>query len=209
MCLSHEGKSKAWKINPEPKDSAAWLHTAIWQLLQEAHLSLHQLSAIAVSAGPGSYTGLRVGMASAKGLCYALDKPLITINTLQMMAAAAVAAGVDTQLICPMIDARRMEVFAAVYNPQLQEVAPSRAVILQEDSFVEFLAQNTVCFLGNGSKKFKSVQSHPHAFFNDISVNATHIADLAHMELLKNNFADLAYTEPFYGKEFYSPAHNN
>ena len=208
VCLSAEGKNIALKSNPETKDSAAWIHTAIQQLMQDAGITLQQLSAIALSAGPGSYTGLRVGMATAKGLCFALKKPLITINTLQMMAAAAVEGGINTELICPMIDARRMEVFTALYNQQLEEVLPSKAIILEAQTFVELLNEKRITFLGNGSPKFKNSTTHPNADFTSLTVNASHITVLAYMQWVKGNFADLAYAEPFYGKEFYSPAHN-
>lgn len=206
ICLSEEGKSLALEVNSEPRDSAAWLHVAIQQLMQQQQITLQQLSAIAVSAGPGSYTGLRVAMATAKGLCYALQKPLITISTLQMMAA--VVDNAITDLICPMIDARRMEVFTAVFDKDLNEVVPASAVILQPDTFAELLEKASITFSGNGSAKFAGLVQHPHAFFTEVEANAGHLAGLAHKKLTANNFTDLAYAEPAYGKAFFSPAHN-
>ena len=129
VCLADDGKPLAIRSNPQTKDSAAWLHNAIKDVLGEKNLGLSQVHAIAISEGPGSYTGLRVGMATAKGICYALNIPLITVNTLQMMAAAA--QGGDANLLCPMIDARRMEVFTAVFDQQLNEIQPSTNLILQ------------------------------------------------------------------------------
>lgn len=206
VCLSKEGKVLALLANPEGRDSAAWLHVAVQQLLQQQQVDLQQLSAIAVSAGPGSYTGLRVGMATAKGLCYALGKPLIAINTLQMMAAAV--SNNKNSLICPMIDARRMEVFTAVFDTSLNEIIPAHALVLQQNSFVELLEQNRIIFLGNGSTKFKNMVQHANAEFAEATANAANMAHLAHAKLISNNFIDLAYAEPAYGKEFYSPAHN-
>ena len=186
-------------------ESASWIHTAIAQALQEASLSLKEVSAVAVSAGPGSYTGLRVGMATAKGLCFALGIPLITINTLHMMAVAALEE--PTRLLCPMIDARRMEVFTGVYTKKLEEVLPAQALILQPDSFAALLEEDSITFFGNGSAKFQALQSHPHAFFKTITADASHLAVLASRAFEEQKFADLAYSEPFYGKAFFSPAH--
>ncbi|MGV3658440.1 MAG: tRNA (adenosine(37)-N6)-threonylcarbamoyltransferase complex dimerization subunit type 1 TsaB [Chitinophagaceae bacterium] len=206
VCLSEGGKSLALLVNREPRDSAAWLHVAIQQLMQQQQVTLQQLSAIAVSAGPGSYTGLRVGMATAKGLCYALQKPLITISTLQMMAAAVEA--ITTDLICPMIDARRMEVFTAVFDPSLNEIVPAGAVILQPDTFADLLSNSSITFSGNGAPKFAAMLQHQNAFFTEVEANATHLAALAQKKLTANNFTDVAYAEPAYGKAFFSPAHN-
>ncbi|MBD0351799.1 MAG: tRNA (adenosine(37)-N6)-threonylcarbamoyltransferase complex dimerization subunit type 1 TsaB [Flavisolibacter sp.] len=204
VCLSQNETVLRMKGNTVQKDSATWLHTAIKELLQEHQVTLQQLSAVAVSAGPGSYTGLRVGMATAKGLCYAAALPLITINTLQMMAVAALEE--DTDLLCPMIDARRMEVFLAVYNKELGEVVPPQNCILQATALHEWLHSNTITFFGSGSTKFREILNHPNAFFKNIPTNAKHLVPLAYKSLQHQQFADLAYCEPFYGKEFYSPS---
>jgi len=148
---------------------------------------------------------LRIGMATAKGLCYALNIPLITINTLHMMASAATAE--PTALLCPMIDARRMEVFTGLYTNTLQEVMPAQALILNENSFAEVLAKTTVTFFGNGSAKFQTILQHPNAVFKIINADASHLAALAQHAFAHRNTADLAYSEPFYGKDFFSPAH--
>jgi len=203
VCLAVDGEAIDIVINPSPKDQAAWLHIAIQQLLKENNISLQQLSAIAISAGPGSYTGLRVGMAAAKGLCYALHIPLITISTLKMMAAAAMAE--PTELLCPMIDARRMEVFTAIYDKQLKEIAAPHNIILTEDSLTEFLDQHTITFFGNGSNKFQAVCHHPNAVFKHIEITAVHLTTLSYSCFQQQQFADLAYCEPYYGKAFYSP----
>jgi tRNA threonylcarbamoyladenosine biosynthesis protein TsaB len=203
VCLATNEQPLALKINPSQKEHAAWLHTAIRELLEETGVSLQQLDAIAVSAGPGSYTGLRVGMATAKGLCYALQKPLITINTLKMMAVAA--RGEPTELLCPMIDARRMEVFTAIYNQNLVELLSPVNLIIEKTSFEGILRHNSVSFFGNGSAKYQEISSSVNAYFKTIEANATHMTPLSFSEFRENKFAGLAYAEPFYGKDFYSP----
>jgi tRNA threonylcarbamoyladenosine biosynthesis protein TsaB len=206
VCLSEDGKNIGLKINPSQKDHAAWLHMAIKELLLQNKLSLNSLHAIAVSSGPGSYTGLRVGMATVKGLCYALNLPLITISTLQMMAAAAQEESSD--LLCPMIDARRMEVFTAVYNKNLTEVVTPTNVILSESFLQDLLTKNTITFFGNGSTKLFNLINSNNAIYKHLDATAEHLAKLSNTFFIEQKFSNLAYSEPFYGKEFYSPAHN-
>lgn len=202
ICLAENNRSINVKVNPSQKDSAMWLHVAIKELLEEENFTLQQLDALAVSEGPGSYTGLRVGMATAKGLCYALKKPLITINTLHMMACAAQKQ--HGGLLCPMIDARRMEVFTAVFDQQLNFILPSTNLILTQESFNDLLQKNNLLFFGNGSPKFQMITKHPNAEFATIETNAENIAELSYKKFLSENFADLAYSQPFYGKDFHS-----
>lgn len=202
VCLAENEKVLGTMINPAEKESASWLHIAIQQLLLDNTIHTSQLDAIAVSAGPGSYTGLRVGMAAAKGLCYALAKPLITINTLQMMANAVQQP--STQLLCPMIDARRMEVFTAVYDTSLQEVMPGTNLILEENSFSALLNEHTISFFGNGSIKAGSLLMHKNAVFISITSTAENMVSLAAKRYLHQEFANLAYVEPYYGKDFHS-----
>ena len=202
VCLAENGHAILSKSNAIPKDQASWIHNAIGDLVKEAGIALQDLNAIAVSAGPGSYTGLRVGMATAKGFSFALNIPLIAINTLRIMAFAA--RGEDNKLLCPMIDARRMEVFTAVFDSNLDEVMKSTNMILDENSFKSLLEAHDIIFFGNGSPKFESIIAHPHAFFKKISASALHMANLSYSMFLKQEFSDLAYSEPFYGKEFHS-----
>jgi tRNA threonylcarbamoyladenosine biosynthesis protein TsaB len=204
VCLARDDQSLGVKINPSQKDHAAWLHVAIKELVEEASLSLTQLDAIGISAGPGSYTGLRVGMSAAKGLCYALQKPLITVSTLQMMAVAA--KDDSDALFCPMIDARRMEVFTAVYNSALEEILSPINLILAADSFFTLLEQHRIIFFGNGSTKFQEISHHSNAYFKQVEVSAEHMNTLIFNKLQQKLFADLAYVEPYYGKEFYTPS---
>jgi tRNA threonylcarbamoyladenosine biosynthesis protein TsaB len=203
ICISEGAAVRAFAQNPEPREAAAWLQAAIRDLFAQEGLSLSHLAAISVSAGPGSYTGLRVGMASAKGLCYALGIPLLAIPTLQMMAAAA--APVAEGLLCPMIDARRMEVFAAVYTKELSEVLPAQNFILGESSFSDLLEKGPVSFSGNGSHKFATIATHPNARFLSVDADARQLVALADAAFSAGRFADLAYEVPFYGKEFYTP----
>lgn len=204
IALSQNDRVLAFASNEAAKESAGWLQPAIRELMAGSGFSLAALDAIAVSAGPGSYTGLRVGMASAKGLCYALNKPLIAISTLEAMAAAAIKQVPEVQWFCPMIDARRMEVFTAIYNRDLQVIVAPHNLVLDAVSFAEQLAKQQICFLGNGSDKFKPLVAAEKGVFVSMALDATQIAALAYQRYVTGDFADLAYTEPFYIKAFYS-----
>ena len=190
--------------NDLQKDHAAFLQTAIQQLLKNVGVSLNNIDAIAVAAGPGSYTGLRVGMASAKGLCYALNKPLIVLNTLEILTIAAQQQFKNPVeiLFCPMIDARRMEVFTAVYNNSLNTSLPPCAMILQEDSFLNQLKENRIVFFGTGAAKWKTICKHSNASFTIVLNLPQAMAYLSNTYFLQNNFANLVYSQPFYIKEF-------
>lgn len=203
ICLSEDKNVLQLSINENQKDHATWLTVAIQKMMKDSGYKLNQLKAIAVTIGPGSYTGLRVGLSAAKGLCYALNFPLITIGTLEMMAIAAKDEPID--LLCPMIDARRMEVFTAVYDKKLEEIKPPHALILDNNSFTKLLSSNSILFFGNGSKKLETVLQHPNAVFKNINSNASHMASLATDRLMTLQFADLAYVEPLYLKEFFTP----
>jgi tRNA threonylcarbamoyladenosine biosynthesis protein TsaB len=203
VCLAKNGQVILLKKHPHPRDSAAWIQPAISQLLNDAGYSFKGIHAVAVSSGPGSYTGLRVGMATAKGLCFALGIPLITLNTLKLMAASVNG---NEGWLCPMIDARRMEVFTAVFDRELNEILPAKNMILNDESFIEMIDQEKILFFGNGSDKFKPVMQHKNARFADFTLTAAHMANLSEMAYDDGHFADLAYSEPFYGKEFFSPA---
>lgn len=202
ICLAKDGEEILLLKNDQQKDHAAWLHVAIQKMMQQSKLELSNIDAVAVTIGPGSYTGLRVGLASAKGICYALNKPLITMNTLLVMANAVTEE--NANLLCPMIDARRMEVFTAVYNKNISIIKAPAAVVLTENSFEDLLAANTICFFGNGSEKFKPIMKNPAARFSMAVYDAGSMIKLAESIFLKKEFADLAYTEPLYLKEFYT-----
>lgn len=210
ICLSDEAHVIAVKKNGRQSDHAAWIHTAIKEMLAEAGKTIAQLAAIAVSSGPGSYTGLRVGMATAKGLCYALNIPLILENTL-MLTAHHVKREIATNsvyafpvLICPMIDARRLEVFTTMYNLDLQEKMAPSASILDETSFSSELSSNVILFCGSGSKKWQNLCNHPNGVFDETTHNVTDLAEIAREKFKKGDFTELAYAEPEYLKNFYT-----
>lgn len=171
------------------------------------------LDAVAVSSGPGSYTGLRIGVSEAKGVAYGLNVPLIEVPTLKLMCVPLLLYREDIispsseklgeVLLCPMIDARRMEVYAAVYNRALRPVREVQADIVTEDTYKELLDKHIIYFFGNGSAKCKEVIRHPNArFIDDIVPLAKHMAPLAEMAHARGEFVDTAYFEPFYLKEF-------
>lgn len=190
--------------NTSQKDHASFLQTAVQQLAKNTAIALPEIDAVAVTAGPGSYTGLRVGMSGAKGLCYALNKPLIALNTLQVLTVAALQQAPlnGATLYCPMIDARRMEVFTALFTNTLTSALQSCAMILHQGSFAEELAQNTILFFGSGAAKWQAVCTHSNASFAVVSNLEHAMASLSYTHFTQQQFADLAYSEPFYLKEF-------
>ena len=207
VCLSEDGNLLQLSSSEDQKDHASWLHMAIAELLQKNGCVIKDLQAVAVSIGPGSYTGLRVGLAAAKGFCYALNIPLITVNSLKIIAFAAKDEAVD--IICPLIDARRMEVFTAIYDKGLQEKISPHALLLDEKSFASFLSTGKVLFCGNGVKKLRPLISNSNALFSNTIADASHLARLSFNCYNNKEFADLAYAEPLYIKEFYSISRRN
>jgi tRNA threonylcarbamoyladenosine biosynthesis protein TsaB len=202
VCLSEDGRVIQLLVNENQKDHAAWLHPAIAGLLKKENTQPRALDAIAVSIGPGSYTGLRVGLAAAKGLCYAWNIPLISVNTLRLMAFSVKEEAHDW--ICPMIDARRMEVFMAVFDKSLTEIRAAQALVLDENSFSSLISSNHVLFCGNGCKKLQSFGMSKNTAFSDTLSDASHLGALSWPRFQQQDFADLAYTEPLYIKEFFS-----
>lgn len=191
----------------EGRNHAALLSGYIKDCLDYLHDKGLRLEAIAVSMGPGSYTGLRIGLSEAKGLAYALDIPLIGISTLRLLATAAMFSGVDisgSTLFVPMIDARRMEVYTAVYDLALNEIMPPQPLILDADSFSDVLASSDqVLFFGNGSDKAMEVIKSPNGkFIHGIVPLATDMMALADLAYSRRDFLDLAYCTPQYIKSF-------
>ena len=205
VCLATQAKSLQFAINSNQRDHASWLHTTIQKIISNTGLNLKEIEAVAVTIGPGSYTGLRVGLSAAKGLCFGLNIPLIAVNTLEMMAHAVKKDEAD--FICPLIDARRMEVFMAVYNKNLQEIIKPCALIIEPGSFDSLLGSGKILFSGNGSKKLTDIIVHANASFNNIDGSAADMVHLSEKAFIEKKFADLAYVEPLYIKEFYSPGH--
>ncbi len=209
VCISDNGYSIAYSENNQQKEHASFVHAAINSILKEAGKELAQIDAFAVTSGPGSYTGLRVGLANAKGFCFALNKPLITVNTLQVMAKAAMmenspAINNINMLYCPMIDARRMEVYTAIYNRAMETQLKPTAVVIEPESFDRWLNNSPILFFGSGSAKLKGLLSNEKAVFADINSNAKNLAQLAEKLFSQKKFADIAYAEPDYVKDFFS-----
>lgn len=193
--------------NESQKDHAAFLQTAIEHLAKSANIKLKDIDAVAVTAGPGSYTGLRVGMASAKGLCFALKIPLITVGTLEILALSAwrqFADGYENIFYCPMMDARRMEVFTAIYKHDLSICLQPCAMILDQFSFEKELSGNKIMFFGSGAAKWEKLCNHENAVFKMVSLSPISLAQYAFNRFSEKKFTDLAYSEPSYLKEFQS-----
>ncbi|MBO4529072.1 MAG: tRNA (adenosine(37)-N6)-threonylcarbamoyltransferase complex dimerization subunit type 1 TsaB [Paludibacteraceae bacterium] len=208
VALSQDGEN-LW----EKKHMEGQAHsTLLAPYLQEMQIYINdnhiKVDAVAVSSGPGSYTGLRIGVSTAKGLCYGSDLPLLSIGTLEVLTIAALHSlkGSDipaNAYFCPMIDARRMEVYNAFYDKDLHQVRETSADIIDENSYQEILNNHTVFFFGNGSSKCKKAIQHPNAkFLDDIVPLATEMSQLADEAYKKKDFKDVAYFEPAYLKEF-------
>ncbi|MEI9933869.1 MAG: tRNA (adenosine(37)-N6)-threonylcarbamoyltransferase complex dimerization subunit type 1 TsaB [Ferruginibacter sp.] len=198
-------------INNDQKEHAAFVQPAIKRIMQKAGILLAEIDAVAVTIGPGSYTGLRVGLSSAKGLCYALNKPLIVINTLECMTMAAILQLQETSLIeaklfCPMIDARRMEVYTAIYDYSLNSLLTPCALLLEPTVYDKYLDKNSIVFFGDGSIKWKNNCTNYNADFQSVNINSTAMSLLSFKKYISqdNCFTDTAYTEPLYIKAFYS-----
>lgn len=187
-----------------PNAHAAFVQPAIQEVMESQQIGLERLDAVGVVSGPGSYTGLRVGMASAKGICYALKKPLAGVCTLEVMTCAAIDLFPGFDYYAPMIDARRMEVFTALYNARLEpRVAPCPA-ILSPDLFSDINNGKKILCFGNGSSKWEKEQIlNKNISLADLNYNGIHLAQLFFAFYRKNNFIDLAYSEPLYLKDFY------
>jgi tRNA threonylcarbamoyladenosine biosynthesis protein TsaB len=175
------------------------------EVLQQTGLKPSALEAVIISEGPGSYTGLRIGVSSAKGLCYALNIPLIAVSTLQSMAWGAKEKYPQHNQYCPMIDARRMEVYSAVYDSGLKTIQVPTNVIVDENAYLEYLEQGIVVFSGNAVEKTIPVLSqHSNAVFSPTKTSARYLVELGYKKYFQKEFADTAYFEPFYLKEFQS-----
>lgn len=205
VALASDGIVLFEKASFDGPSHAALLGVYVEEALIVLKEKVLRLDAVAVSSGPGSYTGLRIGVSVAKGLCFGFGIPLISIPTLRLMASRAilqsgVAAG---SLFCSMLDARRMEVYAAIYTSDLEVVRETSADIVDADTYASFLEQGNVCFFGNGAAKCKEIIASPNAsFIDDIHPLATDMVPLSQKAFEANAFEDVAYFEPFYLKEF-------
>lgn len=211
--ITIDGKPVASVEQLANANHASQLPVFIQQLLHEANVNDWHLDAVALSQGPGSYTGLRIGASTAKGICYGLNIPLIPIDTLQVLCASVPVDRLpENALLCPMLDARRMEVYTALYQQQgtqLSTISEVQAMIIDADAFAQTLAQQPVYFFGNGAAKCQSVITHPNAHFVDNVVpQAQCMGQLAEMRPNSLDVKQMAYYEPFYLKEFVAaPSH--
>lgn len=181
------------------------LHVFIEQLLKQTSLQAKELNAISVSSGPGSYTGLRIGFSAAKGLAYALQIPLITIDTLKALSFEVINTNNLEAIYCPLLDARRMEVYFAIYDNHLNEILPAKPLVLNEESIQIFNQDKDIYFFGDGMPKAKELlQTLPNAhFMDDITASASSLIKLAFKKYIVQDFSDMAYVEPNYLKEFF------
>ena len=208
VSLSEGDKIIAWKEDSEGRNHATLLSVFIEDLLKENGLNPEDLDAIAVSKGPGSYTGLRIGVSTAKGMAYALSKPLISVNTLKMMAVGYLQIHEELKsqnkvLLIPMIDARRMEVYSAIYNPSLDTIRTIEADIIDENSFKNYTDKYQIIIFGDGAEKCSAVLNHPKINIDkEYNLSSKFMAEISNKKYEQKLFEDVAYFEPFYLKDF-------
>lgn len=210
VAVSENGKVLFEKVSFEGPSHAALLGVFVEEALSA--MKGRRPDAIAVSSGPGSYTGLRIGVSVAKGLCFGFGIPLIAVRTLDIMAATAIEkeGGATDRLYCAMLDARRMEVYDAIYDASLKVVRETAADIVGAETYASYLEKGKVCFFGNGAAKCKPVIASPNAvFIEDIHPLAVHMIPLSEQAFAAGRFEDTAYFEPFYLKEFQATVAKN
>ncbi len=212
VSLSENNKLLAYKELNSGYAHAENLTIFIQDVLKDSGIAISKIDAIAVSMGPGSYTGLRIGFSVAKGLCYALNKPIIVIDTLQALASNyKMKLLAQNMLLCPMIDARRMEVYCGIYNSELKIIEAVRAEIVDKNSFKKLLLNNKIVFFGDGAEKCKNILGNNlnAMIVENIFPSALAMVELANEKFVKNQFENLAYCEPFYLKEFAGSSKTN
>lgn len=208
--LSRDGELLLSREDFRGQSHATLLGVFVEEIMKYVRKEGITLDAIAVSSGPGSYTGLRIGVSEAKGLSYGLGIPLIAVPTPLVMASMVAARAGEDDLLCPMIDARRMEVYATFYNRTLETIRPTAADIVDGESYLDILSRHKVHFLGNGADKCRPVITHPNALFvEDIHPLATGMVPLAEQAFNEKRFVDSAYFEPHYLKEFVATVPRN
>lgn len=203
VAIAREGNVIALNENDEGFNHSALLGVYADALLKENGLKASDLDAVAVSMGPGSYTGLRIGVSLAKGICFGAGKPLIAVGTLEALANAVARGRGEEGLYCPMIDARRMEVYTAVFDREGVAVRDVHAEVIEEGAFADLLEGHKMFFFGNGSDKVKDIIRHPNAeFIPGVATSAGNMTMLAERKFKAADFEDVAYFEPFYLKDF-------
>lgn len=206
VAVAQDGGIIFEKINNEPNSHTKYLAKFVEEALSFAESHAIPLDAVAVSSGPGSYTGLRIGVSTAKGICYGKNVPLIAIPTLKLLCVKPLLSDDiedDDALLCPMIDARRMEAYTAIYDRALREVREVKAEVIDATTYNEWLDKGLVYFFGNGAEKCKEIINHPNArFIDNVVPTAKSMLPLAELAIAKGQYEDVAYFEPFYLKDF-------
>lgn len=202
ISISKDGQLLHELTNDNQFDHASFLQPAILETCKACEIELEEIHAVSVINGPGSYTGLRVGLASAKGICYALNIPLICTNTLYWIAKGN--ANGEAEYVCPMIDARRNEVYTALYNIKGETILEATPMILDEQSFSDYLAKSKIAFVGDGAMKFEAICKNQNAIFPKNNHGAKDFSFISFNAFKSKQFQDLAYVEPYYIKEFYT-----
>ncbi len=217
VALARDGKVLSYRETREDRSHASQLSMFINDIFSDGNFEKDDLEAIAVTEGPGSYTGLRIGVSTAKGLAWGLGIPLIAVEGLKAMAAGLMAENsirqtgfASPELLCPMIDARRMEVYTALYDLELCEIKNTTAEIINTDSFHNYLNSNNILFFGNGAHKCKNVIAHPNAcFIDNFFLEAKHMISISEQYFREQTFVDVAYFEPHYLKDFIATTPKN
>ena len=204
VALAEDGVITAYKESSAPKAHASLTAVFIDEILKEKSLTMSDCKAVCVSMGPGSYTGLRVGVSTAKGLCFGSGLPLIAVGTLDTLVAQAQVSGQigNARYVVPMVDARRMEVYTATFTPEGKQITDTAPMIIDENSFAEQLAEGEVLFIGDGAGKCADMIKHPNAKFIQCNPQASAMLSPAQTAYKEKRFEDVAYFEPFYLKEF-------
>lgn len=203
VALAIDGTVVGIKENNEGLNHSLLLGTFIDDLLKEQHTDMSGVDAVAVSMGPGSYTGLRIGVSMAKGLCFGAGKPLLAVSTLQALAYSVSAGLQEDILYCPMLDARRMEVYTALFDRDNRPVGDTKALVITPESFADILAERPICFFGDGSGKTRQHITSPNArFIEGVESSAAFMTQIAAQKYENRQFEDVAYFEPFYLKDF-------
>lgn len=217
VAIANNGKIIGFKEELKGQNHAKLLTVFIQELLHEFRIETSEIDAVAVSQGPGSYTGLRIGVSIAKGICYANKIPIIALSTLEAMTREVIRnqdiffpASARKRLFCPMMDARRMEVYTQLFDNQGNAINEISAQVITNDSFSSELSEHSIVFFGNGAMKCKDTIEHESAFFTrDIHASAAQMCDLANEKYTKKIFEDVAYFEPFYLKDFIATVPKN
>lgn len=206
VALGRDAELVGVKEIADSRAHSSQLTVLIDELLKENNVVINEIDAVLINKGPGSYTGLRIGVSTAKGICYALGKPLVSVGSLEAMACGTILQHQNIEpntLFCPMIDARRMEVYTAIFDSKQQAITQVEAKIIDENSFSNWLEKQKMVFFGNGASKCKQVISHPNAIFIDnFEPSAAHMLPLGYKSLIDGKIEDTAYFEPFYLKDF-------